>query len=175
MDYRGYGDSGGSPSESNLTRDAKLIWCYAIQELGYREEQVVVFGESLGGAVALSLWSGEPKNFPEPAVLILNSTFDSLPSTVAGHYPWFPFRYLLLERWLSENRIKFVDVPIVQFHGTDDQMIPLERGLRLSKSAEDLKWIEIRGGMHNEIPTLKLIEELEIVKESMAITEQTIE
>ena len=57
FDYRGFGDSTGSPTESTLSADALLVWQYARNTLGYNERRIVVFGESIGGAVALSMWS----------------------------------------------------------------------------------------------------------------------
>ncbi|MFK7821270.1 MAG: alpha/beta hydrolase, partial [Planctomycetaceae bacterium] len=82
FDYRGFGDSTGSPTESAITADALLAWQYVIGTLGYEQSRVVIFGESLGGAVALSLWSDENPTPPQPAALILNSTFASMSQVV---------------------------------------------------------------------------------------------
>ena len=128
FDYRGYGDSSGSPSERALTSDARLVWEYASEELKYAENRIVVFGESLGGAVALSLWSGDIATHPRPAALILTSTFVSMPRLVAWHYPMFPFRFLVLDRWPSIDRVTAVRAPIIVFHGTVDDMVPVEHG-----------------------------------------------
>ncbi len=57
FDYRGFGDSTGHPSEAALSSDARLIWNFACEGLQYDEQKIVLFGESLGGAVVLSLWS----------------------------------------------------------------------------------------------------------------------
>lgn len=97
FDYRGYGDSTGHPSESALTKDARQIWSFARDELHYAENQVTIFGESLGGAVALSLWDDPLEGHPKHKAVILSSTFASMPLTVHEHYPWFPFHYLVLD------------------------------------------------------------------------------
>jgi pimeloyl-ACP methyl ester carboxylesterase len=124
LDYRGFGDSTGSPTESALSADALLVWQYARENLGYDERRIVVFGESIGGAVALSMWSETNASPPQPAALILNSTFASMPQTVGWHYPLFPFQFLLLDRWPSIERIGRVQAPIIVFHGTDVKWFP---------------------------------------------------
>lgn len=156
FDYRGYGDSTGSPSEPALTSDARLVWNFASQQLEYPPERIVIFGESLGGAVALSLWSAENSSPPQPAALILNATFTSMADTVAWHYPWFPFRYLLLDPWPSIQRISSVSSPIIIFHGSADQIVPIEHGRKLASEATNAELIEIPDGEHNDIPMNRL-------------------
>jgi len=160
FDYRGYGDSSGSPSEQKMSSDARLILEFACNELNCSENQIVVFGESLGGAVALSLWSGETANRPRPAGLVLNSTFTSMSATVAWHYPAFPFRYLLLDRWPSIDRIPAVKAPVLVFHGTADETVPVAHGRELSAAAVDARFFEIPGAGHNNIPMHRLGTEL---------------
>ncbi len=161
FDYRGFGDSTGSPTESTLSADALLVWRYARDTLGYNERRIVVFGESIGGAVALSMWSETNSPPPQPASLILNSTFASMPETVGWHYPLFPFRFLLLDRWPSTERIGRVDAPIIVFHGTDDKIVPVAHAQILAGASSTARFIEIPGGAHNEIPMLQLRTELD--------------
>ena len=168
FDYRGFGDSTGRPTESILTSDAQLVWQYACEELQYDQSRIVVFGESLGGAVALSLLSAKNANAPQPAAVILNSTFASMPQTVAWHYPLFPFRYLLLDRWPSIDRIPNVRVPIIVFHGTADDMVPVSQGRALAQAAENARFIEIPGGVHNEIPMMHLRKELDELADALS-------
>ena len=134
FDYRGYGDSTGNPSESALTKDAKQIWKFARDELQYPENQITLFGESLGGAVALSLWSDSSESNLQPRTVILSSTFASMSRTVHEHYPWFPFHYLVLDRWPSVDCIKNVKVPITIFHGTEDDFVSLAQARTLAKA-----------------------------------------
>ncbi|QDU45299.1 Alpha/beta hydrolase family protein [Symmachiella dynata] len=164
FDYRGYGDSSGSPSEQHLASDAMRVWNYACGDLGYEPGRIVIFGESLGGAVALSLWTSENANPPQPGALILNATFVSMPRTVAGLYPLFPFQYLLLDRWPSIERITRVTAPVVVFHGTEDDMVPVAHGRELAEAAADGQFIKIPGAGHNEIPLLRLCAELECLE-----------
>jgi len=166
FDYRGYGDSSGVPSESKLTSDARLVWNFACKDLGYDAQDIVLFGESLGGAVALSLWSSENAHPPQPRVLILNSTFASLPRTVAWHYPLFPFQYFLLDRWPSIQRIPRVPGPINVFHGTADDMVPIAHGRELAQASEDARFIEIPVASHNDIPVDRLRTELDRLRKT---------
>jgi len=168
FDYRGYGDSTGSTSEAALTRDARQIWNYVRDELGYPDDRIVVFGESLGGAVALSLWSRKDSgSMPRPAAVLLSSTFASMPKTVRWQYPMFPFDLLVWDRWPSIDRIPQVKVPVIVFHGTNDRMIPIEQGRELAAAGSDARFIEILGGEHNEIPSEQLDAELIRLKSLM--------
>lgn len=169
FDYRGFGDSTGSPTESNLSADALLAWNYARGELGYDESRIVVFGESLGGAVALSLWSDKNPKPPHPAAVILNSTFASMPQTVAWHYPWFPFQLLLLDRWPSIERIARVDMPVIVFHGAEDSIVPVAHGRALAQALPGARFIEIPGDTHNEIPMMNLCQELDAIIADLAV------
>lgn len=161
FDYRGFGDSEGSPSETALSQDARQVWAFATEELGYQENHIVVFGESLGGAVALSVWDPSHPKSPQPAAVILNSTFASMPQTVAWHYPMFPFQFFLFDTWPSIDRIANVRSPVIVFHGTEDQMVPVSHGEQLANAAADSRFVEITGGTHNEIPTWQLRKELD--------------
>ena len=168
FDYRGYGDSTGTPSESALTADAQLIWQFACTELKYPPTRIVVFGESLGGAVALSIWStvSEPK--PHPAAVILNSTFATMPEVVAWHYPFFPFQFLIFDRWRSIDRISRVQSPVVLFHGTADDIVPLSQGKLLATHSGNARLIEIPGGNHNSIPMGLFLTELKEIQNRIA-------
>jgi len=161
VDYRGFGDSGGSPSEARLTADARQVYQYARDELGYEECRIVLFGESLGGAVALSLWAEEgdadpDEAAPEPAAVILSSTFASLPDTVAWHYPLFPFHYVLLERWESLDRVRRVTAPVTVFHGEQDAMTPISQARALAEAAPNGTFHALPDRGHNDVPPMQL-------------------
>jgi uncharacterized protein len=168
FDYRGYGENPGSPSEAALAGDAREIWQFAVRELQFRPERIVLFGESLGGAIATRLAAETSREGTPPAGLILNSTFASLPETVGWHYPLFPFRYLLLDRYPTAERIRGVTCPVVIFHGTEDEFVPLEHGRRLFAAAPESsrggvpkRFVELRGSGHNSLPASTLHEALD--------------
>src|SRR5690606_35542166 len=94
-----------------------------------------------------------------PAGLVLSSTFASLPETVAWHYPYFPFRYLLFDTYPSAERIRDVTCPVVVFHGTEDEFVPVEHGWRLfaavparSASGIEKRFEVVCGSGHNSLP-----------------------
>lgn len=158
FDYRGYGDNGGSPSETLLAADARRAWLFATSELHFPPDRIVIFGESLGGAVATRLAAEFSRAGDPPAALILNSTFASLGETVAWHYPALPFQYLLLDRFPSVDRIKDVTCPVLQFHGTADDIVAYQHGRRLfdaapakSLSGIEKQFVTIPGGQHNYV------------------------
>lgn len=156
FDYRGFGDSTGSPSESAISGDAELIWQYACGDLGYVDKDIVIFGESLGGAVALSLWLDENSAPPKPQALILSSTFASMPRTVQCNYPWFPFQYLILDRWPSIDRIHRVACPVTILHGSNDEMVPISEARLLAAAGSHANFIEVAGAGHNDVPMHQL-------------------
>jgi fermentation-respiration switch protein FrsA (DUF1100 family) len=158
FDYRGYGDNKGSPSERLLASDAGQVWDFATKQLHYSSDRIVVFGESMGGAMATRLGSDLSIAGTPPTALILNSTFASLAETVTWHYPIFPFQFILLDRYPSVERIARVTCPVLQFHGTADQVVAFANGQRLFDAAPahsttgiEKQFVQIPGGQHNFI------------------------
>jgi fermentation-respiration switch protein FrsA (DUF1100 family) len=158
FDYRGYGDNQGSPSETLMASDANQVWEFAKKELQYSPDRIVIFGESMGGAMATRLASECSVAGTPPAALILNSTFASLAETVTWHYPVFPFQFILLDRYPSVERIVRVTCPVLQFHGTADKVVAFQHGQRLfdaaptrSKTGIEKQFVQIPNGQHNFI------------------------
>ena len=127
-------------------------------ELHTPPERIVLFGESLGGAVATRLAAEMSLAGTPPAALVLNSAFASLSETVAWHYPAFPFHYCLFDRFPSVDRIPHVTAPLLQFHGTADSIVPFTHGHRLFDLAPETslngtvkQFVTIHDGQHNAI------------------------
>jgi fermentation-respiration switch protein FrsA (DUF1100 family) len=135
MDYHGYGDSEGSPSEKNLIADAQATWSHATKELKYRPDQIVIVGESLGGGVSVQLAAERCRATEEPAGLVLVATFSSMVDAASSHYPWLPVRYVLLDRYRSDKHIGDVSCPILQFHGDVDTIVPIRLAKKLHETA----------------------------------------
>ena len=135
MDYRGYADNPGRPSEAAFARDARSVWNYLIEELGVSPNRVVIYGESLGGGVATRLASDLCTAGIEPGGLIVQSTFNSLVAVAQKHFPVIPVSLLLADRYPSEQRIAKVTCPILQIHGKRDTIVPFELGQRLFDAA----------------------------------------
>jgi hypothetical protein len=158
FDYRGYGDNPGSPSEEKLAADARSVWRYATETCRVPPERILLYGESLGGAVATRLAAELCEAGTPPAALVLCATFPSLVDVGAWHYPWLPVRLVLLDRYPSQARIASVTCPVLQVHGTDDDIVPLELARKLfaatpERSADGIakRFVEVPDVGHNDI------------------------
>lgn len=145
IDYRGYGRSSGKASEEGSYTDAATAWRHATESLGYPAERIVLFGESLGGAVATQLADAR-----KPRALVLASTFTSVPDLGAEIYSWLPIRLLARIRYDSRDRLPQVTSPVLVIHSRHDDIIPFAHGERLFAAARAPKqFMEIEGG-HND-------------------------
>ncbi len=145
FDYRGYGRSQGKPSESGLYQDADAAWHYLTQKRGIPPENIVLFGRSLGGAVAAQL-----ATMTNPAALILESCFTSVPDIGAQLYPFLPVRMLSRLHFNVRKNLQSISCPLLVVHSPDDEIIPFTHGQKLYASAKDPKhFLELCGG-HNE-------------------------
>lgn len=145
FDYRGYGQSTGSPSEDGLYEDAKTAWQYLVGKRSIPPEQIVLHGRSLGGGPAA--WLAERV---DPAALILESTFTSVPDAGAHHYPFLPVRMLSNIDFDTLARVGHCRCPVLVAHSPDDDVIPFEQGERLFNAARDPKVFLELAGLHNE-------------------------
>jgi fermentation-respiration switch protein FrsA (DUF1100 family) len=141
FDYRGYGRSGGSPSEAGLYRDGEAArhWAEA------RGLPVVLYGESLGGAVAIELAVRRPA-----ALLVVQSSFTSLPE-LAGRLMPLGNR-LVRQRFASLEKIGRLAGRLLVVHGDRDELVPLDMGQRLFAAAPGPKeLLTIAGAGHNDV------------------------
>ena len=145
FDYRGYGHSGGVPSEQGTYRDALAAWRYLTQTRRIPAAKIVVFGRSLGGAVAVWL-----ARHTAPAALILESTFTSVRDMAARNYPWLPLSVLLHTRYPTLDRIAALRLPTLIVHSREDEIIPYESGQRLYGALRGPReFLSLHGG-HND-------------------------
>ena len=141
FDYRGYGQSEGSPSEQGTYNDALAAWNYLRFDQGLESDNIIVMGRSLGGSIAS--WLGARKS---PAALIVESTFTSAADLANEIYPWLPVRQLIKYEYRTKNYIRKVKVPIFMAHSREDQVVPFQHGEALFKIAPDPKnFVELRG------------------------------
>lgn len=127
--YRGYGGNPGRPSEEGLSADARSVHDWLLAE-GYKPEQIVIFGESLGTAVSVKLASERA-----PAALVLEAPPSSIVDVAAAHYWYLPVRLLLRDRWDSIGRIGSIASPMLLMHGERDHVVPVKFGRRLFEAA----------------------------------------
>ena len=130
-DYSGYGLSQGKPSEKATRADVRAAWDWLVRERNIDPGSIILFGRSLGGGVAAELAAKLTGQGVNPAGLILESTFTSIPDMGADIYPWLPVRQLARFRYDSENALRDVRLPALFLHGRDDDVIPFRLGRRL--------------------------------------------
>lgn len=144
FDYRGYGRSTGKPSEEGTYRDVDAVWTWLMAAKKIPPGRVVVFGESLGGAVAA--WVAEQKG---PGAVILESTFTSVPDMAARLYPFLPARWLCRIHYPTLERMARIRCPVLVAHSPDDELIPFSHGRKLFEAAREPKVFLALKGSHN--------------------------
>ena len=143
FDYRGYGQSEGSPSPEGVARDARAAWNW-LQDRGAASGDIVLFGRSLGGAVALELTRSV-----RPRALILESTFASPFGVLHLDFMAPLLRAAVGDIWNSREAAERLTVPTLCIHSPDDGIVPFREGRRLYEAvAGEKAFVEIRGS-HN--------------------------
>jgi fermentation-respiration switch protein FrsA (DUF1100 family) len=132
LSYRGYGGSSGEPSEQGLVNDALAAYDFAIAR--YPASRIVLWGESLGSAVAVALAVQR-----EVGGLILDAPFTSAADVGAAAYPFAPVRWLIKDAFRSDRRIGKVKAPVLVLHGERDRVVPIRFGERLFALANEPK------------------------------------
>lgn len=144
VDYRGYGLSGGKPSEEGLTRDGLAIY-EAAREHGFPPERIVLLGESLGCAVAVEVALARPV-----AAVALETPFLSVPALARRHYPFIP-SFLVRSRFDVESKIARVGVPKLILAAERDEIAPPSHARRLFELGSPPKELYvIPGARHND-------------------------
>lgn len=144
VDYRGYGQSSGTPSEDGMYLDAQAAWRYLNDVQGLAPTQIILFGESLGGAVATWLARHE-----KPGMLVLASSFTSVPDLAATLYPFLPVRWIARFQYDTLASLKSVACPVYIAHSPEDEIVPFEHGQRLMQAAPEPKQFLTLEGGHN--------------------------
>lgn len=145
FDYRGYGESGGKASEQGLYRDADAAYRYLREKLGVPASRIIVFGHSLGSAVAIDLVSRSPA-----AGLIVEGALTSTVNRGQELYPFIPVRLLARSRFSSIDKVAGIRIPKLFLHATRDEVIPVAHGRRLFQAAaEPKRFVELQG-MHSD-------------------------
>jgi len=124
IDYRGYGLSTGNfPSEAQIYQDIEIVWNYLVDIRKINPQNILVYGHSLGGAIAIELAT----RYPQMAGLIIKSSFTSMENMVnsqGGIYKFFPVKLLLNQKFDSISKLRKLDIPILLVHGTEDVLVP---------------------------------------------------
>lgn len=147
LDYRGYGRSEGSPSEAGVCEDARASYRW-LRGQGWASSSIFLYGESLGGAVAIDLAGREPV-----AGIIVQTTFTSIGDMAKQVIPWIPLGWAIGPKFASIDKVGEIRVPKLHFHGRNDEIVPYGLGRRLFDAASQPKrWVEYPDMRHNEWP-----------------------
>ncbi|MBI5641010.1 MAG: alpha/beta hydrolase [Nitrospirae bacterium] len=145
FDYRGYGKSGGSPTEKGTYLDAEAAWDYLVKVLHVRPEKIILFGRSLGSAVAAELALRR-----KAGAVIMESGFTSIPDLGEKFFPHLPVRMISRYHYASGDKMSGISIPKLFIHSPQDELIPFEHALILfNKASHPKEFLEIRGS-HNE-------------------------
>ena len=147
LDYRGYGKSAGRPSEAGVYADARAALDHLTRELGVPTGRTIVFGRSLGGAVAVHTAQDLPL-----AGLVVESAFPSV-AGIARSYLGIGLDFWLRKRLASIDKAPAIRCPVLAIHGNRDRIVPIALGRKLFDAMPEPKeWHEVPGGRHNDTP-----------------------
>ena len=145
IDYRGYGRSTGQPSEQGVYRDAEAVWHYLTQVRRIDPHHIVLFGRSLGGAIAAWLAART-----RPAAVIIESSFTSVPDLAAKLYPLAPVRLLTRLQFDTLKIVQSIQSPLLVIHSQEDEIIPFAHGKAIYEAAKVPKRLIELHGEHND-------------------------
>lgn len=144
FDYRGYGQSHGQPGENGTYRDAQAAHAW-LKQKGFRGEDIVALGESLGGGIVSELALRETVGG-----IVLQSTFTSIPDIGAELFPWLPVRWINTIKYDTGAKLPRIKAPVLVMHSRADDLVSYRHGERLFAAANEPKmFCELRGA-HNE-------------------------
>ena len=147
FDYPGYGASSGDPSEENLYKSLDSIYNFAIKDLGYSPDKIILHGVSLGGAVAIEGLSKYPVRCG-----IIDSSFTNTVAVAKHLYSkWQVWRFIK-PRFNSIKKIRKIETPVLFFHGTDDRVIPHHMSEELFAAKPGVKYIKLLKGFKHVDP-----------------------
>ena len=145
LSYRGYGGSSGRPTETGLVEDAAAAYAFAIAR--YPAEHIVLWGESLGSALALAVAAEKPVGH-----LVLEAPFTSAADVGAQHYWFVPVRLFMKDQFRSDLRASKVTAPVLVLHGENDTIVPMTFGKRLYGLIHAPKrFVRVAGAGHNDL------------------------
>ncbi len=150
-EYRGYGGNPGKPTEQGLYHDGRACVNYLLDN-GYRLDQLVFYGESIGSGVAVQL----ALEF-QPRRLVLEAPFSSAADVAKSAYGFLPVDMMMLDRFDSIDKIAGIKTSLLVIHGTNDRLVPYRLGKKLYEKAKHPKeFISVEGGGHNNLFDFKI-------------------
>lgn len=167
IDYRGFGCSdGGFPTESTVYRDAQTAWNYLVGDRGVLPEEIVIYGYSLGGAIAIELAKGQQI---KPAGLIIEGSFTSMRDMVDYRHPRlniFPIDLLLRQKFDSLSKLRALSIPLLFIHGLDDDDVPAYMSQQLFDAASEPKQLlMVPGAGHENVGSVNNEDYLQAIRQ----------
>jgi uncharacterized protein len=157
FDYPGYGKSAGKPTERGCYAAADAAYDWLIQVKGIRADQILIYGGSLGGGVAVDVASRRPHR-----ALILAKTFTSVADVGQTIYPWLPVRWIVRNRFDNRAKIGQCTRPVFIAHGTADNLVPFRLAKELYEAANEPKhFFILEGRDHNDASPPEMFLELQ--------------
>lgn len=145
FDYRGYGKSRGRPSEQGAYRDGDAAYRYLVETRKIAPDRVLLYGESLGCAIAVELARRHPAGG-----IILESPFTSTIAMANLFFPWLPAQWIIRDRYDNLSKIPQIHIPILILHSPQDDIVPFAMGRKLFEAASGDKTFFEMTGDHNE-------------------------
>ena len=145
FDYRGYGRSEGYSTEENTYADAEAAYAW-LRAKGLAAKDIVLYGESLGAAVAIELAT----RHPEAAGLVVDSGFTSTTAIGKKIFPHLPVSWLVRYQYDNLSKIPKVKGPVLVLHSPQDDIVPYEMGRALFAAAPQPKTFAELHGSHND-------------------------
>lgn len=145
IDYRGYGKSGGTPSERGLANDAQATYSYLVEKRGVKPQRLYVYGEDLGAAVAIDLVTKS-----RAAGLITEAARASVIEDTRQTWPLIPWQYLIRNKFDSVAKIGGVHIPVLLIHSADDDVVSFNDSRRLFALAHEPKQLVEIHGSHSD-------------------------
>jgi fermentation-respiration switch protein FrsA (DUF1100 family) len=154
IDYRGYGESAGSPTERGLQRDARAAWEHLVGQRGVPPGRVILYGESIGSAPALHLTQELAARGEEgPGAVIIEGAFTSAGEMAGRVFPFLPVRWVLRLRMDNLSAVKRIRTPLLSIHGSRDEIVPFRMGRAVHEASisQTKEFFEVDGAMHNTV------------------------
>jgi fermentation-respiration switch protein FrsA (DUF1100 family) len=147
LDYRGFGNSTGKPSEAALYRDAEQVVAYLRKDFERQDSGIILYGESLGTGIATEL--ATRRQF---AGVVLQSPYTSVAAAAKRRFFWLPVDLLLTERFSNIDRIARINAPLLVIHGKEDELFPVDMAQKLVETAQSPKTgIYLNDTGHNDL------------------------
>ncbi|MDD9900826.1 MAG: alpha/beta hydrolase [Alphaproteobacteria bacterium] len=148
--YRGFGGNPGWPSENGLYTDARAALTWLKAEQGIKENDIVLYGESIGSGVVSQM----ALEYPDVRALVLEAPFSSVADVTGQAYFWLrPLTYLVLDRFDNAKKAPYFDMPVLIAHGSKDEIIPpyIAKKLYDAVGSETRRFVLIDGGGHSDL------------------------